>query len=112
MTNSSVRLSRSDLKVVPPKVPDRPGSSQKVYSVESIDGSDGGDYLDQESLDLVDEYYYGVRIFPGQDPNHVCVGWVTSQYHVPATPDKAFDLEKVRRVTIRTCRDDDSVKET
>lgn len=27
----------------------------------------------------VDEYYYGVRIFPGQDPANVWVGWVTPQ---------------------------------
>ncbi|GMS80971.1 hypothetical protein PENTCL1PPCAC_3146, partial [Pristionchus entomophagus] len=31
--------------------------------------------------DKVDEYYYGVRIFPGQDPANVWVGWVTPQYH-------------------------------
>ncbi|CAJ0581879.1 unnamed protein product, partial [Mesorhabditis spiculigera] len=29
----------------------------------------------------VDEYYYGIRIFPGQDPANVWVGWVTPQYH-------------------------------
>lgn len=31
--------------------------------------------------DKVDEYYYGIRIFPGQDPSQVWVGWVTTQYH-------------------------------
>ncbi|EGT37287.1 hypothetical protein CAEBREN_31615 [Caenorhabditis brenneri] len=31
--------------------------------------------------DKVDEYYYGLRIFPGQDPSQVWVGWVTTQYH-------------------------------
>ncbi|ULT90419.1 hypothetical protein L3Y34_008632 [Caenorhabditis briggsae] len=31
--------------------------------------------------DKVDEYYYGVRIFPGQDTSQVWVGWVTTQYH-------------------------------
>uniref|UniRef100_A0A1I7XMG4 B30.2/SPRY domain-containing protein n=1 Tax=Heterorhabditis bacteriophora TaxID=37862 RepID=A0A1I7XMG4_HETBA len=31
--------------------------------------------------DKVDEYYYGIRIFPGQDPAQVWVGWVTTQYH-------------------------------
>uniref|UniRef100_A0A8R1HP75 Ryanodine receptor n=2 Tax=Caenorhabditis japonica TaxID=281687 RepID=A0A8R1HP75_CAEJA len=29
----------------------------------------------------VDEFYYGIRIFPGQDPSQVWVGWVTTQYH-------------------------------
>jgi ryanodine receptor 2 len=28
--------------------------------------------------DQIDEYYYGVRIFPGQDPTSVWVGWVSS----------------------------------
>lgn len=36
--------------------------------------------LDQATLDLVDEYYYGVRIFPGQEPSHVLCGWVTSNF--------------------------------
>lgn len=35
----------------------------------------------QELGDQVDEYYYGVRIFPGQDPAQVWVGWVTPHYH-------------------------------
>ncbi|CAD6199567.1 unnamed protein product [Caenorhabditis auriculariae] len=35
--------------------------------------------------DKVDEYYYGLRIFPGQDPANVYVGWVTTQYHYHST---------------------------
>ncbi|KAG9509881.1 Ryanodine receptor, partial [Fragariocoptes setiger] len=31
-------------------------------------------------LDLIDEYYYSVRIFAGQDPWHVWCGWVTAQF--------------------------------
>ncbi|XP_055771918.1 ryanodine receptor 2-like [Salvelinus fontinalis] len=42
-------------------------------------------------------YYYSVRIFPGQEPSSVWVGWVTSDFH---QYDMAFDLEKVRTVTV------------
>ncbi|VDN03294.1 unnamed protein product [Thelazia callipaeda] len=31
--------------------------------------------------DKIDEFYYAVRIFPGQDPGNVWVGWVTPKYH-------------------------------
>lgn len=36
--------------------------------------------LDPSTLELIDEYYYGVRIFPGQEPSHVLCGWVSSQF--------------------------------
>uniref|UniRef100_A0A8C7JSK1 Ryanodine receptor 2 n=1 Tax=Oncorhynchus kisutch TaxID=8019 RepID=A0A8C7JSK1_ONCKI len=42
-------------------------------------------------------YYYSVRIFPGQEPSSVWVGWVTSDFH---QYDMAFDLQKVRTVTV------------
>uniref|UniRef100_A0A8K9V6N9 Ryanodine receptor 2 n=1 Tax=Oncorhynchus mykiss TaxID=8022 RepID=A0A8K9V6N9_ONCMY len=38
-----------------------------------------------------------VRIFPGQEPSSVWVGWVTSDFH---QYDMAFDLQKVRTVTV------------
>ncbi|CAB3399073.1 unnamed protein product [Caenorhabditis bovis] len=47
--------------------------------------------------DKVDEYYYGVRIFPGQDPSQVWVGWVTTQYHYYNT---SFDGNQ----GVRKCR--------
>ena len=43
------------------------------------------------------QYYYSVRIFPGQEPSSVWVGWVTSDFH---QYDMAFDLQKVRTVTV------------
>ena len=46
-------------------------------------------YEMQQMIDQVDEYYYGVRIFPGQDPAHVWVGWVSPRYHYYAP---TFDL--------------------
>ncbi|XP_031141122.1 ryanodine receptor 1b isoform X1 [Sander lucioperca] len=42
-------------------------------------------------------YYYSVRIFAGQEPSGVWVGWVTPDYH---QYDPTFDLSKVRTVTV------------
>ncbi|EPB70936.1 hypothetical protein ANCCEY_09971 [Ancylostoma ceylanicum] len=47
-----------------------------------------------EHADKVDEYYYGIRIFPGQDPSQVWVGWVTTQYHFYS---QTFEPENVER---------------
>uniref|UniRef100_X1Z8I7 Ryanodine receptor n=1 Tax=Capitella teleta TaxID=283909 RepID=X1Z8I7_CAPTE len=48
-------------------------------------------------MDSIDEYYYGVRIFPGQDPAQVYVGWVTPQFH---TYNPEFDIKKIRNVVV------------
>ena len=53
--------------------------------------------FDDEMLELINEYFYGVRIFPGQDPGMVYVGWVTTQYHLH-TDD--FSQDCVRSVTM------------
>uniref|UniRef100_A0A5F8GAP9 Ryanodine receptor 1 n=1 Tax=Monodelphis domestica TaxID=13616 RepID=A0A5F8GAP9_MONDO len=42
-------------------------------------------------------YYYSVRVFAGQEPSSVWVGWVTPDYH---QYDMNFDLTKVRVVTV------------
>lgn len=64
-----------------------------------LHGGDTEDFdpLDTECLRLINEYFYGVRIFPGQDPGHVYVGWVTTQFHLQ---DKVFDQSKDRKVVI------------
>lgn len=51
----------------------------------------------EANLDVIDEYYYGVRIFPGQDPSHVYVGWVSPQFHEHSTE---FDMKNVRNVVV------------
>ena len=51
----------------------------------------------QAYADKVDEYYYGLRIFPGQDPASVWVGWVTTQFHFYAS---SFD----GNAGVRKCR--------
>ncbi|XP_069964749.1 ryanodine receptor isoform X13 [Bactrocera oleae] len=59
--------------------------------------SAGNELFDTECLKLINEYFYGVRIFPGQDPTHVYVGWVTTQYHLHS---KEFNKSKVRCVSV------------
>ncbi|KAM5301819.1 ryanodine receptor 2 isoform 4-T4 [Glossophaga mutica] len=56
------------------------------------DDRDDHDYLMQTST-----YYYSVRIFPGQEPANVWVGWITSDFH---QYDTCFDLDRVRTVTV------------
>lgn len=43
------------------------------------------------------QYYHSVRVFAGQDPASVWVGWVTPDYHYHS---KNFSLNKTRTVTI------------
>ncbi|XP_032596734.1 ryanodine receptor isoform X11 [Drosophila grimshawi] len=59
--------------------------------------SSGNEIFDAECLKLINEYFYGVRIFPGQDPTHVYVGWVTTQYHLHS---REFNKSKVRRGSV------------
>lgn len=57
----------------------------------------GNEIFDADCMKLMNEYFYGVRIFPGQDPTHVYVGWVTSQYHLHT---KEFNLSRVRKASV------------
>lgn len=43
------------------------------------------------------QYYYSVRVFAGQEPSGVWVGWITPDYH---QYDPHFDMSKVRNVTV------------
>uniref|UniRef100_A0A1I7Z2U2 B30.2/SPRY domain-containing protein n=1 Tax=Steinernema glaseri TaxID=37863 RepID=A0A1I7Z2U2_9BILA len=52
-------------------------------------------YAMEALKDQIDEYYYGLRIFPGQDPANVYVGWVTSEYHFYSS--HFSDTEAVRK---------------
>ncbi|XP_017311642.1 ryanodine receptor 3 isoform X2 [Ictalurus punctatus] len=45
----------------------------------------------------ITKYFYSVRVFAGQDPASVWVGWVTPDYHYYS---KNFNLSKVRTVTV------------
>ncbi|KAM7397959.1 hypothetical protein PAMA_006028 [Pampus argenteus] len=69
---------------------------------------------DRDDIDIIlntTTYYYSVRVFAGQEPSGVWVGWITPDYH---QYDPHFDLSKVRNVTV-TVGDDkgnihDSIK--
>ncbi|XP_056401288.1 ryanodine receptor 3 isoform X2 [Hyla sarda] len=51
----------------------------------------------QEGSHTTTLYYYSVRIFAGQDPSSVWVGWVTPDYHFYS---ENFDLSKNCTVTV------------
>lgn len=88
---------QTDLKIVPPQIPER--NAPKTMSVAAHTGieSVGNELFDAECLKLINEYFYGVRIFPGQDPTHVYVGWVTTQFHLHS---KDFNQSRVRASTV------------
>lgn len=91
--NATMRTSTADLRGQQPMSPERKGTMGAGSPVESF----GNEVYDAECLKLINEYFYGVRIFPGQDPTHVFVGWVTTQYHVHSTN---FNQDKVRHASI------------
>lgn len=93
---AQVRMSQTDLKVIPPSVPDRTPKALSVPAATGVE-SIGNEIFDAECLKLINEYFYGVRIFPGQDPTHVYVGWVTTQYHVHR---KDFSQSHVQRASV------------
>ncbi|XP_020814892.1 ryanodine receptor isoform X9 [Drosophila serrata] len=92
----TLRLNNAD---IPPSPVAQGGPKQLSGSnlgQPPIEGS-GEEMFDAECLKLINEYFYGVRIFPGQDPTHVYVGWVTTQYHLHS---KEFNKNKVRRGSV------------
>ncbi|CAH0546152.1 unnamed protein product [Brassicogethes aeneus] len=83
-------------------------SQQKQLSVPQTSDveSVGNEIYDAECLKLINEYFYGVRIFPGQDPTHVYVGWVTTQYHLHS---KDFNQSQVLKASVMITDAYDSV---
>ncbi|KAL1124812.1 hypothetical protein AAG570_001433 [Ranatra chinensis] len=90
------RLVLSDAK---PPSPLTERSGPKAMSIPTGSGveSVGNELFDAECLKLINEYFYGVRIFPGQDPTHVYIGWVTTQFHLHTN---FFNQSCVRKSTI------------
>ncbi|KAF5900095.1 ryanodine receptor 3-like isoform X1, partial [Clarias magur] len=64
------------------------------YPVKSMKHIDEGRRIDYSSITT---YYYSVRVFAGQDPSCVWVGWVTPDYHYYSN---YFTLSKIRTVTV------------
>ncbi|KAH1010100.1 hypothetical protein HUJ05_004454 [Dendroctonus ponderosae] len=77
-------------------------SVPQASDVESV----GNEIYDAECLKLVNEYFYGVRIFPGQDPTHTYVGWVTTQYHFYS---KEFNQNHVLKSSVVIADDYDRI---
>ncbi|XP_041123116.1 ryanodine receptor 3 isoform X8 [Polyodon spathula] len=65
-----------------------PLKSQKQVDETSSRGPEYGN---------ITAYYYSVRVFGGQDPSSVWVGWVTPDYHYCSS---TFDLNRNRTVTV------------
>lgn len=59
-------------------------------------------------LTSVFQYYYSVRVLPGQEPFDVWVGWVTSNFH---QHNVTFDADRVRTVTVTLGDDCGKVRE-
>uniref|UniRef100_M3ZNQ9 Ryanodine receptor 2-like n=1 Tax=Xiphophorus maculatus TaxID=8083 RepID=M3ZNQ9_XIPMA len=55
------------------------------------------------------EYYYAVRILPGQEPFNVWIGWVTSDFHQHGS---TFDTDNVGTVTVTLGDDGGKVQES
>lgn len=53
--------------------------------------------MTNKHLFQIDEYFFGVRIFPGQDLSNVWVGWVRPHFHAY---DKIFNAG----TSVRKCR--------
>uniref|UniRef100_A0A8C7G657 Ryanodine receptor 3 n=1 Tax=Oncorhynchus kisutch TaxID=8019 RepID=A0A8C7G657_ONCKI len=51
----------------------------------------------EDDYGSITTYYHSVRVFAGQDPASVWVGWVTPDYHYHS---KQFSLNKTRTVTV------------
>ncbi|CAG0896856.1 unnamed protein product, partial [Cyprideis torosa] len=76
-------------------LPRRPSMARMAQQQPHGDTTE--DIFDTYCLSLINEYFYGVRIFPGQDPTLVYVGWVNTQYHSHAS---VFNNDAVRRVIV------------
>ncbi len=94
-----------------------------------------GDFSDQQTNDFdhdeirainehVHEYYYAVRILPGQNPRSVFIGWVTSRYRPILQKENLQDdnslstittnklTKLIRRCTITQTGEDGSILES
>ncbi|XP_076155871.1 ryanodine receptor 3 [Alosa pseudoharengus] len=64
------------------------------HTVKSMKHIEDGRRTDYSSITM---YYHSVRVFAGQDPSCVWVGWVTPDYHYHSNN---FNLSKNRSVTV------------
>ncbi|XP_034105533.1 ryanodine receptor isoform X9 [Drosophila albomicans] len=97
MTTRTPTLRLNNAEIPPSPVPQGPKQLSSTNLGQPPVESSGNEMFDAECLKLINEYFYGVRIFPGQDPTHVYVGWVTTQYHLHS---REFNKNKVRRGSV------------
>ncbi|XP_017866965.1 PREDICTED: ryanodine receptor isoform X11 [Drosophila arizonae] len=97
MTTRTPTLRLNNAEIPPSPVPQGPKQLSSTNLGQPSVESSGNEMFDAECLKLINEYFYGVRIFPGQDPTHVYVGWVTTQYHLHS---REFNKNKVRRASV------------
>ncbi|XP_026324427.1 ryanodine receptor [Hyposmocoma kahamanoa] len=109
--NPQIRVSQTNLAV--PTTMTTPQQERKQMTTSTLSASAtetvGNEIFDAECLKLINEYFYGVRIFPGQDPTHVYIGWVTTQYHLHS---KDFNQNKVMKSSVIITDDYDRVIES
>uniref|UniRef100_A0A673ZPK3 Ryanodine receptor 3 n=1 Tax=Salmo trutta TaxID=8032 RepID=A0A673ZPK3_SALTR len=78
-----------------------PDESQKLRSETIYQSISQYNYIFQppkeDDYGRITTYYHSVRVFAGQDPASVWVGWVTPDYHYHS---KQFSLNKTRTVTV------------
>ncbi|XP_069116591.1 ryanodine receptor-like isoform X2 [Argopecten irradians] len=80
-------------------------------------GSEGSDPDNSEGdlqelmaiADSIDEYNFSVRIFPGQDPAQVFVGWVTPGFHFN---ESNFEMKKTRHVVLSVLDNNYAIKQS
>ncbi|XP_061915089.1 ryanodine receptor 2-like isoform X1 [Entelurus aequoreus] len=65
--------------------------------------------VDKDNADHLDQYYYSVRVLPGQEPFNVWVGWVTPDFH---HNDVTFDPDNSLTVTVTLGDDGGKVQES
>uniref|UniRef100_A0A3B3YY67 Ryanodine receptor 2b (cardiac) n=1 Tax=Poecilia mexicana TaxID=48701 RepID=A0A3B3YY67_9TELE len=63
----------------------------------------------RHSMTSLLQYYYAVRILPGQEPFSVWIGWVTSDFHQHGS---TFDTDSVGTVTVTLGDDSGKVQES
>ena len=80
--------------------------SEASYSSEMLESET--DIAELEAcMDVIDEYYYGIRILPGQDPASVYVGWISSGFHQQSD---TFDMKQIRNVVVCTLDYENQIK--
>ena len=89
--------------------------SRRRKSISELDGELTDPFISEHDDDdiaviqeHVHEYYFAVRVLPGQSPRSAFVGWVTSRFKPMVQPDTNFD-GFIRRCTIAQTDRDGSV---